>query len=253
VAHRLHRMGLSVLVSEREASPHARRGMAFTDALFEGTATLAGVTAVLEPDLEAVELCWRRADVVPVVTLPEAAILSALRFDVAIEATMRRHELPPDVRAMAPLVIGLGPGYVPGINCHLAVETQWGDSMGRVLRNEPAAARAGGPQPLAGVASARFAIAPASGVWQTACGLGQRVHAGEELGRVDGQVTRAPIDGYLRGLTRDGVAVTVGRRVAEVDPREDPQVFGLGERPSAIAEGVVAALKLREVLVAECG
>ena len=33
--------------------------------------------------------------------------------------------------------------------------------------------------------------------------------------------------------------VTAGQRVAEVDPRESPQIAGLGERPLAIARGVV--------------
>jgi xanthine dehydrogenase accessory factor len=242
VAHHLFLLGWKVLISERERSSHARRGMAFTDALFEGQATLAGVTALLQPDLPAVEACWQRGDAVPMVTLPEAVILSALRFDVAIEATMRRHLVPPDIRALAPLVVGLGPGYTPGRNCHLAVETQWGETMGEVLRNRAPAARAGGPQPLGGVARERFAVSPDAGVWSTRCLLGQPVREGEELGHVGEHVVRAPIAGHLRGLTRDGVEVGKGRRIAEVDPRAEPHIFGLGERPQAIAHGVVKAL-----------
>jgi xanthine dehydrogenase accessory factor len=244
VAHRLFQLGWQVLVSERERSPHARRGMAFTDAIFEGQATLSGVTAQLQPDLQAVEECWRRGVSIPVVIMPEAQIFSAIGFDVVIEATMRRHEVPPDMRTVAPLVIGLGPGYVPGHNCHVAVETQWGESMGKLLRERPTAARSGGPQPLGGIGGERFAIASASGAWHTECRLGQPVRAGEEIGRVDEHVVRAPISGFLRGLARDGVAVSAGRRLAEVDPRAEPDVFGLGERPQAIANGVIDALRL---------
>jgi xanthine dehydrogenase accessory factor len=244
VAHRLFQLGWQVLVSERERSPHARRGMAFTDAIFEGRATLAGVMAQLQPDLQAVEESWRHAVSIPVVVVPEAEIFSTLQFDVVIEATMRRHEAPPDMRAVAPLVIGLGPGYVPGHNCHVAVETQWGESMGKLLREQPTAARRGGPQPLGGIGGERFAIASASGAWHTECRLGQPVRAGEEIGRVGEQAVRAPISGFLRGLARDGVAVSAGRRLAEVDPRAEPDVFGLGERPRAIANGVVEALGL---------
>jgi xanthine dehydrogenase accessory factor len=47
----------------------------------------------------------------------------------------------------------------------------------------------------------------------------------------------------LRGLTRSGVEVTIRTKVIEVDPRCDPAaVFGLGERPRRIAEGVVKAM-----------
>ena len=114
--------------------------------------------------------------------------------------------------------------------------------MGEVLRDKPAAARSGGPVALAGVTRERFAIAPAAGLWTTALDLGAKVEAGQELGRVGDQLVRVPISGYLRGLSRSGVQVPAGQRVAEVDPREQPQVFGLGERPQAIAAGVMQAL-----------
>lgn len=244
VAHRLFLLGVQVLVSEREKSPHARRGMAFTDALFEGHANLAGVNACWQRDLQGVRQCWEHGDEVPVVTLPEDQLTSALQFDALVEATMRRYKVPPDIRALAPCVIGLGPGYVPGENCHVAIETQWGDAMGKVLLDSPAAARSGGPRALAGVTRERFAVAPASGIWRTELDLGQRVEAGDALGRLGEHVVPAPIAGYLRGLARDGVQVPSGQRLAEVDPRESPQVFGLGERPVAIAEGVVRALGL---------
>ncbi|MBR0646609.1 hypothetical protein, partial [Plastoroseomonas hellenica] len=54
---------------------------------------------------------------------------------------------------------------------------------------------------------------------------------------------RAPLAGVIRGLTRGGVAVALHAKVIEVDPRGDPAAaFGLGERPSRIADGVVRAL-----------
>jgi len=64
----------------------------------------------------------------------------------------------------------------------------------------------------------------------------------DHLGRF-GRNGCAPIGGVLRGLTRSGVNVTARTKVIEVDPRGDPAgVFGLGERPRRIAEGVLKAL-----------
>jgi xanthine dehydrogenase accessory factor len=242
VAHVLFRGGLRVLLSERPGSPHARRGMAFTDALFDGQATLEGVQAHCLPDLAAVEACWHAAQAVPIVTLPESLLAAAIRFEVIVDATMKRNRVPDDLRAQAPLAIGLGPGYIPGQNCHVAIETQWGDALGQVLYDRPAAARSGGPRALAGVTRARFAIAPCDGIWQTTAVLGAEVLAGAAVGRLGEHVVCAPIAGQLRGLARDGVAVLSGQRLVEVDPRSEPQVTGLGERPLAIAIGVAEAL-----------
>jgi xanthine dehydrogenase accessory factor len=250
VAHRLFGLGIQVLVSEREKSPHSRRGMAFTDALFEGRATLAGVSACWQADLAGVHACWQRRDVVPLVTLPEATLFASLQFGAVVECTMRRYTAPPDLRALAPCVIGLGPGYVPGENCHVAIETQWGPAMGQVLRDSPAARRSGGPVALDGVTRERFAVAPVAGTWRTSLKLGQRVTAGDELGWLGEHLVPVPISGYLRGLSRDGVQVPAGQRLAEVDPRKEPQIFGLGERPLAIADGVVIALGLADPVAA---
>jgi xanthine dehydrogenase accessory factor len=250
VAHRLFRLGLEVLICERAGSAHARRGMAFTDALFEGQAVLDGVAACWQSDVDAVRECWRRHDVVPIVTLPEAVVFSTLVFDAVVEATMRRNLQQPDLRALAPLTIGIGPGYVPGENCHLAIETQWGPAMGRLLRDQPTATRSGGPISLDGVSRERFAITPEAGTWHTASRLGQAVEAGDELGRVGDRAILAPLPGHLRGLAHDGAEVRAGQRIAEVDPRDQPQIFGLGERPRAIAAGVVEALGI-EVTAAQ--
>jgi xanthine dehydrogenase accessory factor len=243
VAHRLFREGFRVVLSERPRSPHARRGMAFTDALFDGIATLQGVQACCVPDSYAVEACWREAAAIPMVSFPENLLLAEISFDVCVEATMRRHAVPADIRSMAPLAIGLGPGYRPGINCHVAIETQWGSRMGEVLQDQPAAPRSGGPRALAGVTRARFAVSPGAGIWRTTFQLGDKIDAGVPVGMVEDVEIRSPLAGHLRGLTRDGAQVKAGARVVEVDPRSPPQIFGLGERPLAIAAGVMRALQ----------
>jgi xanthine dehydrogenase accessory factor len=74
--------------------------------------------------------------------------------------------------------------------------------------------------------------------------LGQAVCAGDQLGALDSTPVHAPIAGTLRGVAHDGVEVRAGQRLLEVDPRESPEVYGLGERPRAIAAGVCSALQL---------
>jgi xanthine dehydrogenase accessory factor len=63
------------------------------------------------------------------------------------------------------------------------------------------------------------------------------------VGYLDDRPLLAPMAGILRGLCHDGVPVEAGTKVIEVDPRADPtHVFGLGERPGRIADGVLKAV-----------
>ncbi len=246
-AHLLFRRGWAVLIGELPQSSHARRGMSFIDALFDGHALLDGVEARWVPDLAAVRSCWMEGRALPVVTLPEEELLAAVKFDVVIDATSRHATQPADLRPLAPTTIGFGPGYEPGCNCHIAIETQWGSAMGEVLRDAPAAARAGGPRLLDGIGGGRFVVAPGPGLWKTRTELGRPVVAGDVVGELGGQPVHAPIAGTMSGLARDGVQVRAGQRVAEVDPRHVPQVHGLGERPQAVARGVARALYLEGI------
>lgn len=245
VAHFLHVRGDRVLISERAGSAHARRGMAFTDALFDGRVELEGVVAQHVAGVDGIHACWAQGACIPVATLDENLIVAAIPFDVVIDATMRRETIRSDLRPLAPLAIGLGPGYTPGLNCHVAVETQWGDDMGRALFDQPSAARSGGPRALDGVKHERFVAAPHAGLWRTGCELGRVVERGEVLGELDGARIAAPIAGRVRGISRDGIQVRQGQRILEIDPRQAPEIDGLGERPRAIAAGVLQILQAR--------
>ena len=51
----------------------------------------------------------------------------------------------------------------------------------------------------------------------------------------------APLDGVLRGLTRDGVPVTVRTKIIEVDPRgQAGEVRGIAERPRFCARVLIS-------------
>ena len=49
--------------------------------------------------------------------------------------------------------------------------------------------------------------------------------------------------GVLRGIVHHEVVVEAGTKLIEVDPRHESQCFGLGERPRAIAAGVLRAIE----------
>jgi xanthine dehydrogenase accessory factor len=102
----------------------------------------------------------------------------------------------------------------------------------------------GEPRPIAGHARDRYVYAPHSGVFRTALRIGDAVREGQMVAQIGSTVLTAPLAGALRGLTRDGVPVSTGTKVIEVDPRWPMGVVrGIGERPGRIADGVLRAIR----------
>jgi xanthine dehydrogenase accessory factor len=240
VAHRLFRNGLRTILVDVPAPAGSRRGMAFTDAFFDGEATLEGVVARLT-SLDGLAALLERGIEIPAVAAVDPEHPGAAA-DVLIDARMRKRTTPTLLRGRAPLVIGLGPGFVAGSNVDVAIETSW-SAPGRIVRAGPTLPLSGEPRDLGGHGRDRYVAAPASGRFVTGMAIGDRVRQGEPVAAIGNLVLAAPLDGILRGLTRDGVHVQREAKVIEVDPRGRPEdARGIGERPGAIADGVLAAV-----------
>ncbi len=243
VAHALHSAGYAVALHEDGPPTTSRRGMAFADAVFDGTASLAGLTAEHVEDPARIPTVLSVADRLPLTLAPVADVLRRVEPDVLVDARMRKRAAPESQRGWVPLTIGLGPNFVAGDRVDVAIETAWGDDLGAVLARGAPRPLAGEPRPILGHARDRFVYAPAGGVFRTTRRIGERVQAGEVIATIGALTLVAPLSGGLRGLTRDGVAVAAGTKVGEIDPRgPDAVSTGIGERPGRIAEGVVEAL-----------
>jgi xanthine dehydrogenase accessory factor len=244
VGHRLLRDGHDVVIHDVALPAAPRRGMAFADAIFDGACELAGVRARRIDDVAQLD-AGGDGDVL-LTTAPLEDVLAAARFDVLVDARMRKRVQPERQLGLAPLTIGLGPNFVAGKTTDLAIETQWGDRLGAVVEEGPTRALRGEPRDFDGHGRDRFIYAPVAGVMRTQAQIAQRVRAGEPVAAIGQEQLRAPLDGILRGLVHDGVPVDAGAKVLEVDPRGDvAKVTGIGVRPARIAQGVRAAMVRR--------
>lgn len=242
VAHRLFRAGYPVVIHDGPAPTAARRKMAFTDAVFDGSATLAGLSAHRVDQLADLAVALNEAIAIFVGDFGD--LLAAVEPRVLVDARMRKRATPEPQVALAPLTIGLGPNFVAGTTTHLVIETEWGDRLGTVLTEGTPAPLGGEPRSYGGHTRDRFVYAPADGVFHTACQIGEQVEAGQQVATLGSQQLTAPLTGILRGLTRDGVTISAGTKCVEIDPRGDPAlVAGIGERPGKIADGVLAAIQ----------
>ncbi len=242
VAHRLFGAGYRVVIHDDPGPSHTRRGMSFTDAVFRHKTELAGIWAKHQQSLPAVGHMVGCGKAVPVVTATLDGMLPELRPAVVVDARMRKRTTP---GRMSPAIftIGLGPNFIVGENADLAVETAWGNELGNVIERGATRPLEGEPKDIEGHARDRYIYASASGLFVTACEIGATVEQGQEVARIGHLVLAAPLSGRLRGLTHTDVHVERGTKVIEVDPRaEDADIYGIGERPRRIAEGVLEAL-----------
>jgi xanthine dehydrogenase accessory factor len=243
VAHRLFRESCAVIIHEDPKPTTTRRGMAFADAVFDGRSSLEGIVAVCAEDIGGVRGLLAAGEAIPIYVGSLAPLLTEFAPAVLADARMLKHREPQVQRGLAEVTIGLGPDVVVGRHADVAVETSW-DDLGRVITEGASMALAGEPREIEGHARDRYIYAPCDGVFRTKIAIGDEVRRGQALAEIRFTVLTAPLDGVLRGLTRDGVPVTTRTKVIEVDPRGvGAEVRGIGERPRRIADGVVAAIR----------
>ena len=243
VAHRLFQEGYAVVLHDVPMPMTTRRGMAFTDAVFDGHAAFEGVHAVRAHDLVRVKEALDSQSAIPVYVRDIGALLADIRPSVLVDARMRKHAAPEVQRELAPLTIGLGPDLVAGRHADVVVETSW-EGLGMVITDGASRTLAGEPREIAGHGRDRYVYAPVEGIFRTKARIGDAVRKGQEMAEIGAIVLTVPLDGILRGLTRDGVPVSVRTKVIEVDPRNrEAEVRGIAERPRRIADGVLAAIR----------
>ena len=245
VALRLHRTGLQVVIAELPQPLVVRRQAAFAEAVFQGQASVEGVVGRRADSLHDASLILAKGEI-PVLVDPDAQICRDLRPGVVVDGRMTK--LPSDLsRDAAPLVIGLGPGFVAGENCHAVIETQRGHTMGRVFWQGSALPNTGIPENLGGSLTyglpERILRAPADGILKAYSQIGDHLEPGQLVAEVSGEPVLAPLRGVLRGLLQPGFAVWRGLKIGDVDPRDDPSYCTLASDKSlAVGGGVLEAI-----------
>jgi xanthine dehydrogenase accessory factor len=247
VALRLYRAGLKVLIAERDQPLAVRRLVAFSSAIYHGEMTVEGVTARRVADysdtLRILQVLSKGQ--LPVFVDPEARSVPLLHPTVVVDARMTKQRadlIPTPVQ----LIIGLGPGFTAGENCHAVIETNRGHMLGRVFWNGTAQPDTGQPDAVAEQRSERVLRAPANGELVTHAEIGDHLQAGQLLCEVDGHGVTAPFKGVLRGLLHPGVHVTAGLKIGDVDPRDDPRYCTLvSDKALAVGGAVMEAMLSR--------
>lgn len=245
IAHRLFVSGYQVIMTEKDIPTTVRRKVAFSAAVYQGSSLVEGVTARLAENVEQVQqILLEKA--IPVIIDEEADIRAMLCPEVVVDAILAKRNLGTAL-SDAPLVIGVGPGFRAGQDCHGVIETKRGHDLGRVIRQGCAAPDTGIPGNIGGYTVERLIRATAEGRFQPLAAIGEKVEKGQEVARIypvetdqSGVPVYAGMSGVVRGMLQEGVRVTLGMKAGDIDSScEVEHCFTISDKARAVAGGVL--------------
>ena len=286
IIHRLHRAGHRVIALETDYPAAIRRQVSFCEAVYDGSAVVEGVTARLVPaladaetdtetysgendtpaahivsekwDSSAIEAVLEAGEV-PLLIDQKGESIALLKPDVVVDAIIAKKNLGTTID-MAPLVIGVGPGFTAGKDVHLVIESMRGHNLARIITDGMAQPNTGVPGNIAGFTSERVIHAPAAGYIHDVRKIGDIVQKGDEIARIypdkesyDNALSEyvpvnATITGIIRGLIREGYYFREGFKIADIDPRESEltNCFTISDKARSIAGSVLEAVSAFE-------
>ena len=242
VAMVLYNAGFHNLVMfDRPAPLAVRRTVSFCEALRTGEQTVEGIHAVQVSSLDALHAAWQ-AGSIGICGDPTWAMLPAVHPHVVVDATIAKHNLGTHMRE-APLVLGLGPGFVAGQDVHAVIETQRGHTLGRIIWQGAALPNTGEPEAVMGHTFRRVLRAPVAGEVTPLKELGDTITQGETVMQVADQPVLAEISGVLRGCIAPGVTVPAGCKIGDIDPRGDAAYcFTVSDKARSLGGAVLTAV-----------
>lgn len=286
IIHRLHRAGHRVIALETDYPAAIRRQVSFCEAVYDGSAAVEGVTARIVPaladaetdtetysgindtpaahivsekwDSSAIEAVLEAGEV-PLLIDQKGESIALLKPDVVVDAIIAKKNLGTTID-MAPLVIGVGPGFTAGQDVHLVIESMRGHNLARIITDGMAQPNTGVPGNIAGFTSERVIHAPAAGYIHDVRKIGDIVQKGDEIARIypdkesyDNALSEyvpvnATITGIIRGLIREGYYFRKGFKIADIDPRESEltNCFTISDKARSIAGSVLEAVSAFE-------
>ena len=241
IALRLWRSHIRVVMTDIPQPTAIRRTVCFSQAILHGEMTVEGVTA-RRAETAAEALTLLETGVIPVLPDPEGACIPLLRPDAVVDAILAKRNLGTRITD-APVVIGVGPGFTAGVDCHAVVETMRGHYQGRVIHDGAAIPNTGIPGLIGGFAGERVLRAPVEGVFHQLLEIGAQVKMGDVAATVDGVPMACTLDGVLRGILADGTPVFKGMKAGDIDPRgEAAHCYSASDKALAVGGGVLEAL-----------
>ncbi|MCR5176144.1 MAG: EF2563 family selenium-dependent molybdenum hydroxylase system protein [Anaerovibrio sp.] len=225
IAHRLYHTGHRVLMLERQYPSAIRRNIVFSEAIYDGETSVERTVCYRADDLKHAEKMLKEGKLVIMID-PEAKCISKLKPEVVVDAIYAKRNLGTNMK-MAPLTIGVGPGFVAGKDVNCVIETARGHNLGRIIREGIAMPERELAELRALMKASHSINSPCDGYLEAGHPTAYLISKNEVIGKLHvegGHVLelKSPIDGVLRGMLHDDCPVRTGLKIAEIDPSTKP-------------------------------
>jgi len=242
IIERLYKCGFKVVVLETGNPSSIRREVSFGEAVYRKKMTINGLTSVLADGIEEMEKILEN-DEIPVLIDGEGKYISILKPSILIDAILAKKNLGTHIN-MAPITIGIGPGFFAGKDVHAVIETKRGHHLGEVIYSGEAIKNSGIPGNIGGFTKERVIHSEWEGNIRNISKIGDTVRKGETIALINGNKVLATIDGILRGIIRDGYFVTKGFKIADIDPRMDEyeNCFTISDKARSVGGSALEAI-----------
>lgn len=241
VAHRLFKAGFKVLISEIEKPTAIRREVAFCEAIYRKQIEVEGVRAVLCDSIEEMQIAIEKG-AIPVMIDPDCDLAYKLQPLALVDCILAKKNLGTK-RDMAPITVGLGPGFTAKEDVDLVVETNRGHFLGKVIDQGKAIENTGIPGNIIGFTSERIIRALDDGIIKTFIKIGDIVKEGDLVCTTGASEVRANIGGVVRGLLKEDLYVKKGMKIGDIDPRGVVEyTYTISEKARAVGGGVLEAI-----------
>lgn len=241
VCHRLYKAGFNVLILDIEKPTTIRRRVAFSEAIYSKQIEVEGVKAVYVKRIEDIYHEINKGNI-PVYVDPKGEIINEVCPLAVVDSILAKVNLGTNTD-MAPITIGVGPGFEAGVDVDLVIETQRGHFLGKVIYEGFAIANTSIPGNILGHTEDRIIRATAEGIVKPIVEIGEMVEMGQIICKVGATDVIANLSGIVRGMITEGLHVTKGYKIGDIDPRGVKEnVYTISEKARAVGGGVLEAL-----------
>jgi len=246
----LHRAGFRVLILEKQQPTSIRREVSFADAAYDGEKTVERVTCTLVDNDKTAEKKLKNGEMVMMID-PEGKKIADFKPKIILDGILA-HANTGTNRSMAEHTMALGAGFCAGRDVDAVIETMRGHDMGRIIYEGYAQRDEKTYDQAHKDAMERIVTAPEMGEIENLRPISFPVQENEPIANIhlankEVLEIRSPIKGVIRGIMRDGLTVSQGQKLAEINHvMRQSQCFILSDKARCIGGAVLEAVMIWE-------
>lgn len=241
IGHRLYKAGFKIIIFEKSQPLAIRRTVSFCEAIYRKEIIVEGVKAVCCNDVDSSLKAINEGNI-PILIDPLGESIHKIKPIAVVDSILAKRNLGTN-KSMAPITIGIGPGFTAGDDVDLVVESNRGHTLGKVIYKGAAEENTGIPGNIMGFNEERIIHAVASGniIWNYR--IGDLIEKDQVVGSISGLEIKAAMSGLIRGLIKEGMYVEKGLKVGDIDPRgESVDPMTISDKARAIGGGVLEGI-----------